>query len=306
MTTQVKQLLRVESAEAVLGLHWFVARDYTLEDEGIQCEIHLPGVRQTRFEMSDPRVRDHKLVRSTNYQFLFEEKKVDVYRACEWGQIRRAYDNPAGPIIMKRPAHVCQAVFVGEDSPVNSTVQLANKDVGVQWHQGSHYSTLAMLEGFLPRDEISIVHAGTVAERYEMLADGSVAAATLMEPWITLAEKRGFKRIIETHYQGVENASRDLVEDVETWSKVQRALRRAVSLINEDKSRYVHYLIEEMPAKYQSEMSPDDFHLPRLRYADPGEYRPEEFERVYDWMLSWNLVGPNADYSELVCNVVSG
>jgi hypothetical protein len=27
--------LVVESAEAVLGLHWFVARDYTAKDEGL-------------------------------------------------------------------------------------------------------------------------------------------------------------------------------------------------------------------------------------------------------------------------------
>ena len=31
--------LVVESAEAVLGLHWFVARDYTANDEGLEFEI---------------------------------------------------------------------------------------------------------------------------------------------------------------------------------------------------------------------------------------------------------------------------
>lgn len=302
--TQTHQKLRVESAEAVLGLHWFVARDYTLPDEGIECEILLPGVRATKFDADDPRAQDHHLVQSTNYQFLFEKKQVDIYRACEWGQIRRAYDNPEGPIVMKRPAHVCQAVFVRPDSPVNSTVQLANKAVGIQWHQGSHYATLAMLEGFLPREEIKIVHAGTVAERYEALANGEVEAATLMEPWISLAEKNGFKRIIETHYQGVENASRQLSEDKETWGKVQRALRRAVVLLNENPRKYVHYLIEEMPEQYQTQLSPDDFHLPRLRYADPQPYEQEEFDRVYNWMLTWDLVGANADYSKLVCNVL--
>jgi NitT/TauT family transport system substrate-binding protein len=300
--TQTKLL--VESAEAVLGLHWFVARDYTLPEQGIECEILLPGIRQTRFDWSDPRSQDHHLVGSTNYQFLFEKRQVDIYRACEWGQIRRAYDNPEGPIVVKRPAHVCQAVFVPPDSHVNSTVQLANVSVGVQFHQGSHYSTLAMLEGFLPRDEINVVHAGTVNERFEALMNDEIGAATLMEPWISLAEKRGCKRIVETHYQGVENASRGLTENEETWQRVLTGLRKAVRLINEDKRRYVHYLIEEMPERYHEELTPDDFYLPRLRYAEPEPYTQEEFERVYRWMLTWDLVGPNADYSNLVCNVM--
>ena len=302
--TDTRTRLVVESAEAVLGLHWFVARDFTLPQHGIDCEILLPAYRERKFDWDDPRAKDHHLVKSTNYQDLFEKKQVDIYRACEWGQVRRSYDNPDGPIVMKRPAHVCQAIFVAPDSPVNSTVQLANVPVGVQFHQGSHYTTIAMLEGFVARDEIEVVHAGTVTERYEALMNGEVGAVTLMEPWISLAEKNGCKRIVETHYQGTENAGRALIEDGDTWDRVLTAMREAVVLINEDKKRYVHYMIEEMPEAYQRELTPDDFHLPRLRYVDPEPYTQEEFERVYQWMLTWDLVGPNADYSNLVCNVI--
>ena len=302
--TETRTKLRVESAEAVLGLHWFVARDFTLPAHGIDAEILLPRFRSTKFEASDARTNDHHLVKSTNYQDLFERKEVDIYRACEWGQVRRAYDNPEGPIVMKRPAHVCQAVFSAPDSPYNSTVQLANAPVGVQFHQGSHYTTIAMLEGFVARDEIKVVHAGTVAERYEALLNGEVAAATLMEPWISLAEKQGCKRIVETHYQGTENASRALIEDPDTWERVLTALREAVVLINEDKRRYVHYMIEEMPEPYRAQVTAEDFYLPRLRYVDPEPYTQEEFERIYHWMLTWDLVGPNADYTHLVCNVI--
>ena len=52
--------LVVESAEAVLGLHWFVARDYTAKDEGLEFEIITPGIK-TKFELADPRRRDHHL-----------------------------------------------------------------------------------------------------------------------------------------------------------------------------------------------------------------------------------------------------
>ena len=99
--TATRSKLVVESAEAVLGLHWFVARDYTAKDEGVDIEIITPGIK-TRFDWNDPRSRDHQLVSSTNYQKAFEQGKADVYRACEWGQsdvpttIRRGRSSPGG------------------------------------------------------------------------------------------------------------------------------------------------------------------------------------------------------------------
>lgn len=301
MATATLTKLVVESAEAVLGLHWFVARDYTAKDEGLEIEIITPGIK-TKFDWTDPRSRDHHLVSSTNYQKAFEQGKADIYRACEWGQIRRTYDNPKGPIVARRPTMVYQAIFVRPDSPINATVALAGKSVGVQFHQGSHYSSLAMLEGFMPRDEIRVVHAGTVQERYEALMSGEVDAATLMEPWVTLAHKNGCKDIVSTFYQGTENADQDL--DPEVFEAAMRAVRKAVRLIAADKKKYIHYMLEEIPEKYSKQLTPDDFYLPRLRYVDPAPYTKEEFERVYSWMISWDLVGANAKYEGLVCNRV--
>lgn len=297
--------IRVESAEAVLGLHWFVGVEEGLfEEEGLDVEILLPGVRETRFDWDDPRARDHHLVRSTNYQDLFERKQADVYRACEWGQIRRAYDNPAGPIVSRRAAVVCQGVYVPPDSPINGPAELAGRTVGVQFHQGSHYSTLSMLEGFFTPEELteSVVHAGTVRERYEAMMSGEIDAATLMEPWISLAEKKGAKKLIETHYFGVENAAADM--DPEILAALNRGIKRAVKLINADKRKYVRHMIDEMPEEYARQLSADDFYLPRLRYVDPVPYSQEQFQRAFDFMVRYDLVGADADYSKLVCNTM--
>lgn len=291
----------VESAEAVLGLHWFVARDFTAREEGFEIEIITPGIK-TRFDWSDPRSCDHHLVTSTNYQKAFEEGRADIYRACEWGQVRRTYDHKReGPIAGKRAAMVYQAVYVRPDSDINTTVNLAKRSVGVQFHQGSHYTTLAMLEGFLPREEINVVHSGTVQERYEALMSGETDAATLMEPWITLAEKNGCKMVIGTFYQGLENVAADLGE--EAYQRLNKAVKKAVALINRDPLRYVHYMIDEIPEHYARQITTRDFNLARLRYVNPAPYTQEEFTRVYNWMLTWDLVGPNADFSKMVRNM---
>jgi NitT/TauT family transport system substrate-binding protein len=295
--------ITVESAEAVLGLHWFVAQgDGLFAAEGLDVEIVKPKA-PPRLSPDDPRVRDWRRLNPFNYQTLFEEKKCEIYRACEWGQIRRTYDSRrGGPIVGKRPAVICQGIYVRPDSPVNAPIQLGNTPVGVQFHQGSHYATLAMLEGFLPRAEISVVHAGPVEQRYEMLESGEIDAATLMEPWITLAEKNGCKKIMEAHYLGVENVSLDLRP--ETFQALMRAIRTAVTHINAHKKRYLHFLIDEMPPQYARQITPNDFYLPRLRYVDPAPYTAEEFEKAYNWMVSWDLVAPDASYEKLVANAV--
>ena len=302
VTTATKRKIAVESAEAVFGLHWFVAKgDGLFDEEGLDVEIVRPKP-PAKFGPNDPRRYDHHLVNSGNYQNLFEERKCDGYRSCEWGQIRRTYDvKREGPIAWKRAPVICQAIYVRPDSPVNAPSQLANKTVGVQFHQGSHYVTIAMLEGFVDPKAMKLVHAGTSHERYEPLEKGEVDAATLVEPWITLAEKNGFKKICETHYLGLENFASDL--EPEVIQALMRALRKAVKHINADKRRYVHYLIDEMPEKYRKQITPDDFYLPRLRHMDLAPYSREEFEFASEWMKKWDLLPKDASYERLVANV---
>jgi NitT/TauT family transport system substrate-binding protein len=157
-----------------------------------------------------------------------------------------------------------------------------------------------MLEGFLPREQINVVHAGTVQERYESLMGGEIDAATLMEPWVTLAEKQGCKLVVGTFYQGTENATRSMDQDL--FDALMRAVKNAVRLISEDPRRYLHYLLDEIPEKYSSQLTPADFHLPYLRYVEPVPYTEDEFERAYNWMLTWDLVGENAAFDTLVSN----
>ena len=296
-------VIKVESVAAVLALHWYVARAEGLfAAEGLDVDIVTPPP-PAPFPAGDPRLIDPRLVDSFNYQNSFEKNACDVFRGCEWGQIRRADDSKRGaPIAFRRPAMICQGIYVRPESPVNAPIQLAGKTVGVQFHQGSHYATIAMLQGFLSKDEIRAVHVGPTEQRYEKLERGEVDAATLMEPWITLAEKNGFKKIMETHYLGVENISQDMPPA--TLEKLLRALRKAVALINADKKRHVHHMIDEIPAKYRAQLTPDDFYLPRLRYVDPAPYSEEEFERARRFMIEWDLIAPAASYERLVANVI--
>jgi len=282
-----------------------IARDEGLfAAEGVEVEFRDPARSLvTKFPDTDLEfIEDHRLVPALAGHTALEEKQIDVYRACEWGQVRRSQDSAEGRIISKRSAVVSQAIFSAPGSRFTHPQTLANERVAVRFHHGSHYAALQSLEGFLKPEEIRLVHLSHV-DGYEAVRRGDIAAVTLMEPWITVAEKEGFQRIVEAHYQGSEIASPDV--DPETWAAVHRAVAKATELLNADKRRYVHYLIETLPEPYRSKITADDFYLPRLRFVPPGAYDEREFQQTYDWLVGWGLIQPNASFADLVDNRVA-
>jgi len=50
------------------------------------------------------------------------------------------------------------------------------------------------------------------------------------------------------------------------------------------------------------ELKPEDFQLGRLRFVDPTPYPEQDFRRTYDWMVSWDLIAPDAGFEDIVDN----
>jgi NitT/TauT family transport system substrate-binding protein len=294
-----KELKKIvsETSSPVFSLPYFVARDEGyFAEEGLELELVRKGQREAVVKP----VEDHHLISAFSGRSGFEAGDASLYRACEWGQIRRSYDsNRDGQVVSKRAAVGSQAIFVRPDDPANHPQDLANRTVAVNFHHGSHYIGIQSLEGFLNKDEINVVHVGGPRERFEALRDGKVDAAAVMEPWITVAEKLGYKLMVEAFYVGSEIASPDL--DPETYSAIQRAVVKAVHKINEDPKPYLHYLIADVPEEIVP-LEPSDFRRDRLRYTEPAPYPAAEFQRTYDWMVSWDLIPEDADYRQIVDN----
>jgi NitT/TauT family transport system substrate-binding protein len=291
-----------ETSGTVFSLPYFVARDegYFVE-EGIDIEFVKRGGDATATR-SVQLVEDHHLVSSFGGPSPFEKHETSLYRACEWGQVRRSYDSEVGgQVVAKRAAIATQALIVRPDSPANIPQDLADVPVGVSFHHGSHYIAIQMLEGFLPREEIKVVGV-TGGGRFQALRDGAVDAIAVMEPWITVADKLGYKIIAEAHYVGLEIGAPDLDQD--TFSAISRAVSKGVRRLNADPYPYLHYLIADVPSDIVR-LVPQDFQRNRLRYTDPSPYSQRDFERTYDWMVSWGLIEPDSAYDKLVDNRVS-
>ncbi len=292
---------RIEVNNAVFSLPYHVAlEEGYFRDEGYDVELVPAGSGRDRDkEVPEKPIEDHRLVKSYGWHEGIEKGEFCMYRACEWGQIRRTQDSAKNvKVVSKRAAVATQAIVVRADSPCNVPQDLCGKTVAVNFHAGSHYITLAMLGGSaVSKSEVRAVHVGGPKQRLRFLEEGKVDAAAVMEPWITVAAKKGYKIICEAFYEGAEVATPDV--DPEMYAAISRAINKAVAKLNRDIRPYLKYMIREVPAD-MVKLTEDDFYLPRFRYVAPRPYTREEYEHLHDWMVSWDLLKPESSYDLIV------
>src|SRR5262245_23060108 len=241
---QTSKKPQVAIMNAVHDLPVLVARDEGFfKDEGLDIDfVATPGMAQstTSHTVKFDSVLDRPL------DSAYNDGGIDQYRMCEWGIMKRAVEAECGGFrgrkIVALGASMSKfALVVSRDSSVYEPEMLKDKTVAVTPNNGSHFTTLKMLEGFLTPEHVKTTSAGSMRARLEALRSGQVAAVSLMEPWISVAQKQGCRILIESHSTRSEAAGDDL--DGPTLAAMFRAQARAVKLLEHDPTPYVHYLI---------------------------------------------------------------
>src|SRR3954469_4401848 len=238
--------VKASMMNAIHDLPLLVARDEGFfRDQGLDVEIiTTPGSGQKN--------SDHQALRTNIFErtmeSLYEQGACDQFRMCEWGIMKRAVESHAtghrpAKIVALGSAMSTFAIVSDPKSGIFEPEQLKDKQIGVSPYNGSHFTTLKLLEGFLKRDQIKTTFAGTMRERIEALVKGEVAAVSLMEPWISYAEKRGMRVIMESHSTRSEAASEEL--DGKTLRSMFEAEAQAAEAIDKTPEKYARYLIEE-------------------------------------------------------------
>jgi len=296
--------LTLETTAPFQGLAELVAYDEGLfEKEGIAIKWadREKGVDKTpQLDVTDPTGKG--VNRFASHGKLLEEGKADLYNACEWGNYSRVESTKVkSRQIGRRSIVTFAALVVRGDSPVQTPQQFANRQIGVPFFFGTHYLTLQMLEGFVPRDLIKLGRVPNGSPyRFNLLMTGQIEATTLTEPYISLAEKKGCRLIISAFHHGTEVAS-DRV-DAETYSAFNRAVREAVRRINANKRSYLHYFIDYYKAKDPeiAKLTIDDLRESRIYVVDPAPIPADELQRTYDWMRSWGFLDETPSPLDLV------
>jgi len=290
---------RVAIMNAVHDLPVLVARDRGFfKDEGVHIDfVSTPGMAQvtTSHSVTFESVLDRPL------DSVYNEGGIDQYRMCEWGIMKRAVEADRGglrrrKIVALGASMSSFAIVVAADSKVYEPEMLKDKEIAVTPNNGSHFTTLKLMEGFLAPEHIKTTTAGSMPKRIEALKQGKVAAVSLMEPWISVAQKMGLRILIESHSTRSEAAADDL--DGKTLAAMFRAQARAVTEIEKDPTPYIHYFTRETGGL----LEPHEFQTWRLLHAPPQPYSRERFEDTYKWTVKWNMVVPGATYENVVDN----
>jgi NitT/TauT family transport system substrate-binding protein len=297
----MKRLI-LETTSPFQGLPELVAYDEGLfEEEGLiieWAERDEAGIKTADTSVTDAKRADPFVSHGT----LLEQGRADMYNACEWGNYCRAGATGVGSRQIGRRGIVTYgAIAVPPHSPVFTPQQLADRTVGVPFYAGTHYLALHMLEGFLPRDRIKVCDAPTGSRnRLNLIMKGKLAATTLTEPYVSLAEKHGCRIVCSAFYHGTEVAS-DRV-DAETYAAFNRAVCEAVRRINADKRKYLRYFIDYHKAKDPmiATLSVDDLRESRLVVVDPAPIPTEELQRTYDWVKGWGMLEATESPLQLV------
>ncbi|MBO0752538.1 MAG: ABC transporter substrate-binding protein [Bradyrhizobiaceae bacterium] len=293
--------LVLETTAPFQGLAELVAYDEGLfEKEGLAIEWadrDKESERTPQLHVTSP----NGVTPFASHGKLLEQGKADLYNACECGNYSRVGDTSvASRQIGRRSIVTFGALVVRGDSPIQTPQQFANRQVGVPFFFGTHYLTLQMLEGFVPRDQIRLGRVPNSSRvRFDLLMRGEIDATTLTEPYVTLAEKNGCRPVIAGFYHGTEVAS-DRV-DAQTYSSFNRAVREAVRRINADKRAYLHYFIDYHRNDPQvAALSISDLRESRVHVVDPAPIPADELQRTFDWMKSWGFLGGVGDSGQLV------
>jgi len=299
MTLEIKVKPRLAIMNAVHDLPVLVARDKGFfKDEGLDIEyVTTPGMAQvtTSHSVKFDSVFDRPL------DSVYNEGGIDQYRMCEWGIMKRAVEADCNGLRQRKIVALGAsmssfAIAVAANSRIYEPEMLKDKEIAVTPNNGSHFTTLKLMEGFLALEHIKTTTAGSMPKRIEALKQGKVAAVSLMEPWISVAQKMGLRILIESHSTRSEAAGDDL--DGKTLAAMFRAQARAVKVLEKDPTPYIHYFIAETGGL----LKPEEFQTWRLLHAAPQPYTRERFDDTYQWTVKWNMTVPGATYEKIVDN----
>jgi NitT/TauT family transport system substrate-binding protein len=284
---------------AVHDLPVLVARDEGFfKDEGLNIEfVTTPGMAQitTSHTVEFDSIFDRPL------DSVYNDGGIDQFRMCEWGIVKRAVEAKEGGLrsrkIVSLGASMSKfAIVVKGDSDIYEPEMLKGKEIAVTPNNGSHFVTLKMIEGFLAKEHVKVTNAGSMPQRIEALKMNSVAAVSLMEPWISVAEKEGLRVLMESHSTRAEAAGDDL--DGPTLASMFRAQARACKVLEKDPTPYIHYFVNETGGRLDA----SDFRHQRLLHAPPQPYTRERWDDTYNWTVGWDMTMANANYEDIVDN----
>ena len=262
---------------------WVAEEQGYFGDEGLDYEfVFNTGASVGQTVQSADGV-PHEVVRGA-FESMEAGRACEVSSACHWA-VNMASSAEHGRMWRQAYSVTLSGICVPPESPIRTPDQLANVEIGVGYHSGSHFSALQALEGILAPEAITFRFVGLPLDRLRLMLERQVAAANMFGVPLSVLEQQGFRKVVDTTFMiGFLVAADADLSDVERYF---RALRRAQRDIDQAPERYRHYFLKELPAAYHELVDVRAFGLGERLVFEP--YTREIYEKTHRWMEAWKL-----------------
>ena len=130
---------------------WVAEEKGYFKDEGLTYEfVHGMATVQPATQLGPV-----QQVKDGAFESYERGRDVEVSSACHW-TVNMASSAGHGRMWGHAYSIAPAGIFVPPESPIHSASDLANVEVSVGYHSGSHFSTLMSLEKFLPPEQIKL------------------------------------------------------------------------------------------------------------------------------------------------------
>jgi hypothetical protein len=261
-----------------MRLHeWIALEEGCYEAEGLEPELFSEVMHRISIHSGSPyfeRPQDRP----------FRETKEVANSACEWGSVCNAGAG-MGKFVPDLYGVARFAVFARPDAGLRRLADLRDVPVGVGIMAGSHFTTLRLLEGVLPREHIRIDNIGGPGQRLLALRAGAAQVATLLDPEIPIAEDAGLVKLAAGEFRTLFWVSAAIATDV--LAAYFRALRKADEALRARPQKYMPLWARNIPPGLEGDYDYDTFGLGELLVFE--SYPMDIFEETIAFARRWGL-----------------
>ncbi len=194
------------------------------------------------------------------------------------------------------------SILAAKDSGITKPQDLKGVEIGISQGTVIDYTTQRLLENAgLQAADIKTTNVPKIPDRLQLLSEGKMKAATLPEPFATLAEQSGAIRVVDDRSLSSVGTSEisfnvnTLKSKPETVKKFLAAIEKATADVNDHPAQWDSLLTDKklVPAPLIGK-----YPLPKFPTASvPSE---AQIKDVLAWMMAAGLIKQDVPYSQLV------
>jgi NitT/TauT family transport system substrate-binding protein len=226
--------------------------------------------------------------------------RSDISCACHW-VVNQASSQDIGTMWGRAYVVTPGAVMVPPDSPIKTPDDLADQEIAVGYHSGSHFTTLQALEPFLPRERIKLRFVGSAWARVDVGVGRDVPATSVWGITYQVLEQLGFRKIVDTTFMIAFMFPHGTAE--EDVGKYMDGLRRAQMDLDLAPEKYKHFYLNEIPERYRGAVDVRRFSSgERIVFLPYGE---DTYRQTQAWIHERGLFTerePAVDYDGAVAH----